>query len=96
MTDGDSAPAVDILTARTYLSSALQQFLGLTGLAISIDFLKVEGKDVWIRVPREDGLAVSNAISTWVGSEGVSWRIKGKSDWLANLAAGDGQQLFQP
>jgi ribonuclease P/MRP protein subunit POP8 len=34
--------AVDPLTARTYLTSALSQFLGLMGTSIGIDILKIE------------------------------------------------------
>lgn len=89
--------SVDILTARTYLTSALGQFLGLTGTAIPIDFLKVEGRDVWIRVPREDDAAVVGALSLWVGSDGaVSWRVRGKGEWLGAVGAGDGSHLFEP
>ncbi|KAI4177843.1 MAG: hypothetical protein LQ343_000307 [Gyalolechia ehrenbergii] len=89
------APAIDILTARTYLTSALQQYLGLAGTAISIDFLKVQGRDIWVRVPREDGAAFVGAVSGWVGSGGVAWRIRGKSEWLGSLVAGDGRELFE-
>ncbi|KAL2038502.1 hypothetical protein N7G274_008841 [Stereocaulon virgatum] len=90
-------PPVDILTARTYLTSALSQFLGLTGTAIPVDFLKVEGRDVWIRIPREDSTAVVGALSQWIGKEGaVSWRVKAKGEWLGAVIAGDGQELFKP
>ncbi|KAL8917041.1 MAG: hypothetical protein Q9172_005994 [Xanthocarpia lactea] len=73
---------LDILTARTYLTSALQQFLGITGTAIPVDFLKVEGREVWIRVPRDDSAVVVSALSGWIGHEGVAWRIKGKNIYL--------------
>jgi ribonuclease P/MRP protein subunit POP8 len=90
-------PPVDILTARTYLTSALSQFLGLTGTAIPVDFLKVEGRDVWIRTPREDSIAVVGALSQWIGKDwGVSWRVKAKGEWLGAVIAGDGQKLFEP
>lgn len=86
---------IDILTARTYLTSALEQFLGMTGTAIPIDFLKVKDGDVWIRVPREDGNHVAGALSQWVGKEGgVAWRIRGKGEWLGAVDAGDGRELF--
>ena len=92
-----SQPPVDILTARTYLTSALSQYLGLTGTAIPIDFLKVEGRSVWIRVPREDGVALVGALSQWVGKEGdVSWRVKAKGEWLGSVVAGNGDHLFEP
>ncbi|KAJ5104494.1 hypothetical protein NUU61_001841 [Penicillium alfredii] len=35
-------PPVDALSARTYLTSALLQFLGLTGTSISVDILKIQ------------------------------------------------------
>lgn len=92
------APATtvfDLLTARAHLSSALNQFLGITGTAIPVDFLKIEGHDVWVRVPREDGAAVVSAISGWVGGEGVAWRIREKGDWLGAVVAGAGRRIFE-
>lgn len=88
---------IDSSTARLHLTSALRQFLGLTGEAIPIDFLKLEGPELWIRVPREDGDAVATALGGWVGgSDGatVGWRIKGRDDWLSRLSGGDGMDLF--
>ena len=90
-------PPVDILTARAHLTSALSQYLGITGTAIPIDFLKAEGRDVWIRLPREDAAAVKGALSQWVGKDGrVSWRVETNGEWLGAVAAGDGHELFQP
>ena len=52
---------------------------------------------MWIRVPREDSAAVVGALSQWIGKDGgVSWRVKGKGEWLGAAAAGDGSQLFEP
>ena len=86
---------LDVLMARTYMTSALQQYLGLTGTAIPVDILKHDGNDVWIRMPREDSQAVQGALSQWVGKDGnVSWQIKGQSDFLGILSAGDGRNLF--
>ena len=85
---------LDAVTVRTNLTSALQQFLGVTGTAIPIDILKLDDRDVWIRVPREDGKAVTEAVSGWT-SETVKWRVKGKSDWLGWLVAGSGRALFE-
>ena len=49
-----------------------------------------------MRVPREDAAAVVGALSQWVGRDGgVSWRVKGKGEWLGVVAAGDGQMLFE-
>jgi ribonuclease P/MRP protein subunit POP8 len=39
---GNIHQPLDSLSARTYLSSALSQFLGLTGTAIPTDILKIE------------------------------------------------------
>ena len=84
--DAPPLQPLDPLSARTYLSSALSQFLGVTGTAIPIDILKVENKGssskssdrniekydcVWIRVPRDDGAAVVAAISSWIGGSGI-------------------------
>lgn len=52
---------------------------------------------MWIRVPREDDAAVVGALSLWVGSDGaVSWRVRGKGEWLGAVGAGDGSHLFEP
>lgn len=92
----NSSP-IDILTARAHLTSALSQFLGITGTAVPIDFLKVADRELWIRVPREDEAVVVGALSQWVGKDGgVSWRVKGKGAWLGVVATGDGHELFQP
>ncbi|KAK6611165.1 hypothetical protein H4I96_02763 [Botrytis cinerea] len=69
-------PQLDDITAKSYMTSALSQFLGLHGSAISIDILKTEDKDVWIRVMREDASAVVAAMG--VGLRG--WAM-GMSRW---------------
>ena len=90
----DAAP-LDLVTVRTYLTSALQQFLGLTGTAILIDVLKVEGNDVWIRLPNKDSRAVQGALSQWTSKEGsVSWRINGSGRALGSLLITHHQALF--
>ncbi|MCJ1373594.1 hypothetical protein MMC20_004822 [Loxospora ochrophaea] len=88
---------VDALTVRTYLTSALNQFLGITGTAVPIDILKLNGREVWLRVPNGDGTIVSNAVSGWIGgseTEAVAWRVKGMGDWLGAVQAGNGKNLF--
>lgn len=88
--------SVDALTARTHLTAALQRFLGLSGTAIPIDILKCEGANVWIRVPNEDGSAVIEALSGWVGeSEQVAWRVRESGVWLGGIGMGDGRNLFE-
>ena len=91
---------LDPITARTHLTSALQQFLGLTGAAIPIDILKTDGHNVWVRMPREDGQAVVAAVTGWVkldqdgDGSSLGWKVKGRDDWLARLVGGDGMDLF--
>lgn len=81
----------DEITVRTYITSALTQFLGLTGSAISVDILKVQGKESWIRVPREDLSPVVAALGGWFGENetegGVGWKVKASGNWLGVLIA---------
>ncbi|MCJ1306963.1 hypothetical protein MMC25_000607 [Agyrium rufum] len=86
---------IDEITVRTYLTSALKQFLGLTGTAIPVDILKVDQQDAWVRVSRGDGKAVMEALSGWVGTSDVAWRVKGRGDWLGGVVMGDGRALFE-
>lgn len=91
-------PQLDILTFRQNLTSALNQFLGLTGAAIDVDILKFEDSEAWIRVHRDDASAVHEAISGWAGvksSKGhYKWIIKGRDEWLVRLINGDGMDLY--
>ncbi|KAI8961567.1 hypothetical protein F5Y11DRAFT_325774 [Daldinia sp. FL1419] len=86
---------LDALQVRSKCTSALKQFLGTTGLGIPLDILKVDGKDCWLRMPRDDLGAFSAAITAWQGSyhDGVhsSLRIRGCSDWLGALVGRDGE-----
>ena len=90
-----SFSAIDILTARKHLTSALEQSLGLTGVAISVDILKIDGRDVWLRVQSKDEIVFSTALSSWTGTEDSFWMIKAKSQRLGRLVAGDGSDLFK-
>jgi ribonuclease P/MRP protein subunit POP8 len=94
VSDAASGTSLDELTVRTYIASALVQFLGLTGSSISVDILKVEGKECWIRVPREDLSPVVAAVGGWVGgneAEGrVGWRVQASGNWLSVLVADRG------
>ncbi|KAH8821684.1 hypothetical protein F5884DRAFT_98465 [Xylogone sp. PMI_703] len=80
---------LDELTVRTYITAALTRYLGLTGSAISIDILKVDGKECWIRMPREDLSPVIAAVGGWVGTNGadgqVGWRVRASGNWLGIL-----------
>ncbi|KAK2875610.1 hypothetical protein FQN49_001570 [Arthroderma sp. PD_2] len=106
------APAptlLDPLTAKTYLSAALSQFLGLSGTAIPIDILKIgdnvsqkSTKTIWIRVPYDDAAAVAAAMSSWIGSASgsgsmdVAWRVIARGSRLGALVGGNGKELFVP
>ena len=90
-----TAPALDAVTAHLHLTSALSQFLGLHGTAIQFDVLKLDGQDLWIRLPSEDRSALLAAVGGWVGRSGEGWRVKGWSSWDANAMGRDsGQNLF--
>ena len=71
--------------------AALTQFLGLSGSAISVDILKVEGREAWIRLPREDLSPVVAAVGGWVGESDdnrigrVGWKVKSSGNWLSTL-----------
>lgn len=96
ISDGQPTPDLDILTVRSHLTSGLNQFLGLTGAAISVDILKVDQKGCWIRVPREDLRAVIAAMGQWIGTgEGnskVAWKLRASGNWLGSLVASQGIQ----
>lgn len=89
ISDPPSRVPLDDLTVRSYLTTAFTQFLGLTGSAISVDILKVEPKECWIRVPREDLSAVLAAVGGWIGrgenGVEVAWRVRGGGNWLGSL-----------
>ncbi|PHH81211.1 hypothetical protein CDD80_47 [Ophiocordyceps camponoti-rufipedis] len=94
--DDDEAQGLDDLQVKSYCTAALRQFLGLTGVAISVDILKVDGRQCWVRVPRPDLGSFAAAITAWGGvTEGGSLRllrIKRCSDWLGVLVGAAGQE----
>lgn len=95
LSSAKDVPSLDAVTAHMYLTSALSQFLGLHGAAISFDILKLEGQDVWIRLPAEDRSSLVAAAGGWVNSNGEGWRVKGESSWDAGVSSCDnGQDLF--
>jgi len=89
ISDPSGKVPLDNLTVRSYITSALTQFLGLTGSAISVDILKVEPRECWIRVPRQDVSAVVAAVGGWVGrgenGGEVGWRVRSSGNWLGSL-----------
>ncbi|KAJ5287194.1 hypothetical protein N7478_002880 [Penicillium angulare] len=74
-----STQPFDALSARTYLSSALSQYLGLTGTAIPIDILKVEGAS-----SAED---TQNTSSTTTRNKSFVWIRVPRDDGAAVVAA---------
>lgn len=92
----NSPPPLDAVTAHLHLTTALQQFLGLHGSAITFDVLKLDAQDVWIRAQAEDQRAIVAAAGGWVSGKGEGWRVVGWSWWDAGVggAGGGGQDLF--
>lgn len=83
----DTILSLDELTVRQYLTSALKQFLGITGTAMPIDILKVSGREAWVRLPRQDLGTFAAAMTAWVGtgSSISGFRICAAGDWLGAL-----------
>jgi ribonuclease P/MRP protein subunit POP8 len=87
-----TSPVLDEPTINIYLTSALKQFLGLSGTAVAsnVDILKVEGNECWVRVPRGDLSVFLAAVGGWIGGgggegNGVSWWVRGSGNWLSAL-----------
>jgi ribonuclease P/MRP protein subunit POP8 len=87
-------PELDAITARTHMDAAMTRFLGLTGSAIPIDILKLEGTDLWVRVPREHANAFHEGLSSW-SNNSSKYIVKGRDDWLLKLVHGTAEKLFQ-
>jgi ribonuclease P/MRP protein subunit POP8 len=87
---------LDALQVRSFCTAALKQFLGVTGMAIPLDILKVEGQGCWLRLPRDDLGAFTASITAWQGTtqDGVHsiLRIRGCSDWLGALVGQQDEQ----
>ncbi|KAL6242815.1 hypothetical protein RBB50_010461 [Rhinocladiella similis] len=88
LSPGEPAQFLDEITTRSYLTAALQQYLGLTGTAIPIDILKTEGPNAWIRVPKDDEPGVAGALAQWTSPKGVNLRIEGRGSWLGGVVGG--------
>lgn len=87
---------LDLIQVRSYCSAALKQFLGVSGQAIPIDILHLDGPGCWLRVPRDDLNKFCAAITAWQGTyEGgthTTLRIKGCSDYLGQLVGSKGRE----
>ncbi|ORY01513.1 hypothetical protein BCR34DRAFT_636965 [Clohesyomyces aquaticus] len=75
-------PSIDALTSLSLLTHALTAFLGLAGSSIPLDILKTLGRELWIRVPRQDARGLRAALSTWTG-----WC---EADLIPGLSSGTG------
>ena len=84
-----STENLDEITVKTHLDAALNQYLGLTGMAVPVDILKVEDRLAWIRVPTDNEIAVVAALSQWVGKGATSLRVQGRATWLGALVDED-------
>lgn len=74
------------------------------GTAIPVDILKTAGRDVWIRVPRQDVRGVRAALGSWIGrvegedvgveggKVGVAWKVLGGAGVLGGM--GGGEEVF--
>ncbi len=86
-------PELDTLQIRSYLTTALRQFLGDTGAAIPIDILHLQQSSVWVRVPRADLGAFAAGVTAFAGVPGqggsgggrVVLRVRACGDWLGGL-----------
>ncbi|KAI0969705.1 hypothetical protein F4678DRAFT_151595 [Xylaria arbuscula] len=87
---------LDALQVKSYCTAALKQFLGVTGMAIPLDILKVEGQSCWLRLLRDNLGAFAAAITAWQGTaqDGVhsTLQIRGCSDWLGALVGQQDEQ----
>lgn len=96
-TDGPDKIVLDDVLVRAYCNAALQQFLGLTGLAIPLDTLKTLNSESWLRLPREDVSKFKAAITAYRGAKITDTtyllRIAQSSNSLESMGAPDGLNL---
>ncbi|GAM83663.1 hypothetical protein ANO11243_016510 [Dothideomycetidae sp. 11243] len=85
--------SIDDITVYMHIQSALKGFLGMHGTAMSVDLLKVDGRSLWVRVPREDVNAFVAAVGGWVGSGGEAMRVMNWGCWGPSESA-NGMDVF--
>lgn len=89
VTDGAQPAPLDNLQVRSYCTAALRQFLGEHGVAVAIDILKVDGRECWLRLPRQDLGMFSAAVTAFPGVNGSGGasllRLLACGDWLGSL-----------
>ncbi|KAK4193096.1 hypothetical protein QBC35DRAFT_164511 [Podospora australis] len=80
---------LDALQVKSYLTAALRQFLGDTGVAIPIDILLVKGTSAWVRLPQPDLGAFAGAITAFPGlgggGETLLLHLEACGDYLGSL-----------
>lgn len=84
----------DAVTLNMYITSALEQFLGLHGRSIAFDILDISSKDIWIRVQRQDASAFVAAMGGWTGRNGVGLSVRDSSPWGPFSVNAGAQRLF--
>ncbi|CAN9380968.1 unnamed protein product [Alternaria alternata] len=103
-TDSTTTTSLSPLLASSLLTHSLRSYLGITGTAIPIDMLKISGRSVWVRIPRQDARAFRASLSGWVGTcdgedipgveggmgvkVGVAWRVVGEGGVLGGITTG--------
>ncbi|EFX01066.1 hypothetical protein CMQ_6008 [Grosmannia clavigera kw1407] len=80
---------IDPLQIRSYCTAALKQFVGATGAGMPLDLLKIDGRQFWIRLPREDLSFFAAALAAWsfTDQDGVTTvlRLLASGNWLGSL-----------
>jgi ribonuclease P/MRP protein subunit POP8 len=98
---------VDALTVSTLLLQPLTAYLGITGSAVPIDILHTQGRNAYVRIPRQDARAFRAGLSGWIGGcdagsvpgvkdggrVNVAWRVVAEGGSLG-LLSGAGEELF--
>lgn len=86
---GAADSALDPLQIRSYCTAALKQFLGATGAGIPLDLLKIDGRQFWMRLPREDLGLFAAALAAWSSTDqdGATTvlRLCASGNWLGSL-----------
>lgn len=81
-----ASSSLDEITIRQHLLAALKQYLGLHGTAIEIDILKISGLQAWLRMQRDDEMAVVASLSQYSGNSNHDFiRVLDRSSWLGTL-----------
>lgn len=81
--------AVDPLTARSYLTSALSQFLGLMGTSIGIDILKIENPPSTSEPKKKASRGGSDYPNVWIRvprDDGAAV-LAALSSWVGSLSS---------